>query len=55
MLKKAAEVGYSSNLVKILGRKNRLFWRNDPETPTNRSNEYQPMLVCYSLDLYAQD
>ena len=51
--KKGAEVGHSSDLTKILGRKNRLFLGNDPETRTNRSNEYQPMLVRSSLDLCA--
>ena len=55
MLKKAAEVGHSSDLVKILGRKNRLFLGNDPKTRINRPNEYQPMLARCSLDLCAQD
>ena len=37
--KNAAEVSHSSDLMKILSRKNRLFRENDPETRTNRSNE----------------
>ena len=53
--KNAAEVGHSSDLMKILSRKNRLFRENDPETRTNRSNEYQRMLARCSLDLCAQD
>ena len=54
-MKKGAEVSHSSDLIKNLGRKNRLFSGNDPETRTNRSNQYQPMRVCCSLDLCAQD
>ena len=53
--KNAAEVGRSSDLMKILSRKNRLFSGNDPKTRTNRSNKYQPILARCSLDLCAQD